>query len=71
MITKYSVATNFLEEFWMILSSSSEVSAVNGNSEVTTFELSEFMRYKVTKIQSFPGVTIKMIFYYQQAHALC
>ena len=38
----------------------SGVSGVNKVSEVTAFEASEFMRCRVTKMQSFSGVTIKI-----------
>ena len=40
----------------------SRVSAVNEVSEVTTFEFSEFIRCKVTEMQSLSDVTIKMFF---------
>ena len=42
----------------------SGVSAVNEVSQVTTFDVSEFMSHKVSKIQPFWDVTIKIYFYW-------
>ena len=40
------------------------VSAINEVSQVTAFEASKFMCYKVTEMQLFSDVTIKMYFRY-------
>ena len=50
-------SNSFFEEFWMAIS---WVSGVNKVSEVTVFEVSEFMRCIVTEMQSFSGVTTKI-----------
>ena len=49
----------FLEEVWMDIS---VLSAVSKASDVNALEASEFMCCKVTKIQSFSDVTIKIFF---------
>ena len=57
-MTESSGAT-ILKEFWI---ADSGVSQVNGVSEATGFEVSEFMRCKVTEMQSFSDLTIKVYF---------
>ena len=50
-----------MEDIWIIRSG---VSAVNDVFQVTTFDVSEFMGRKVTEMQSFSDVTIKMYFHW-------